>query len=112
MFAVARSARQAFVPASQATAMRMRSSIRFVEERGQAQESVFFKQQDDAVLKNLLSNHPEYDPRYTNSVEDAELGKLATSVSAVLSKHGLNKVNIALIKDLEAAFKAAGYTKN
>lgn len=47
------------------------------DEKGSAEENVYFKKEDESLLKNLLSNHPEFNPKYSTALLEEEVGTLA-----------------------------------
>uniref|UniRef100_A0A0G4IES1 Uncharacterized protein n=1 Tax=Chromera velia CCMP2878 TaxID=1169474 RepID=A0A0G4IES1_9ALVE len=97
------------VPAAIQTWHRLRSTIRFVDDKGLGEESIYFKREDEGLLKNLLANHPEYDPRFVMTATDKELGKLQKDIFLVCKKHGIQGATVAFMKDLTSAFEANGY---
>lgn len=50
------------------------------DEKSTAEQNIYFKKEDEYLLKNLLSNHPEYNPKYLAATSEGEVGALARDV--------------------------------
>ncbi|KEP62705.1 UNVERIFIED_CONTAM: hypothetical protein HHA_215350 [Hammondia hammondi] len=94
------------------TGIRNFSSVKFMDQKRSGEETVYFKKEDEALLRNLLANHPEYDPKYSVDHMNAELGSIARDITLACQKHGMKDPSAAFMKDLISIFGAHGYAKN
>ncbi|PFH37006.1 hypothetical protein BESB_034640 [Besnoitia besnoiti] len=86
------------------------SSVKFMDQKRSGEETVYFKKEDEALLRNLLANHPEYDPKYSMD-QMSELGAIARDITLACQKHGMKDPSAAFMKDLISIFSAHGYVK-
>lgn len=98
-------------PAAWMQQRRDMGTIRVIDEKRSGEETVYFKKEDDALLRNLLANHPEYDPKYTFSENDSEFSSLGRDIHLVCQKHGMKYTSVAFLKDIRLVFEAHGWTK-
>eukprot|EP00918_Siedleckia_nematoides_P054321 GHVU01118665.1.p2 GENE.GHVU01118665.1~~GHVU01118665.1.p2 ORF type:complete len:188 (+),score=15.99 GHVU01118665.1:82-645(+) len=82
-------------------------SIRFLDDNPKSgDESIFFRKESDQLLKNMLANHPEYDPKYDLTSLEKDYGKLVRDIMLTAEKHGISNVGPAFAKDLVKVFEA------
>mmetsp|Transcript_45642 Transcript_45642/g.105952 ORF Transcript_45642/g.105952 Transcript_45642/m.105952 type:complete len:122 (+) Transcript_45642:102-467(+) len=79
------------------------TGIKIVEEAAKAQESLYWAQEDERLLKKMLENNPTLSPEF-QGVGDilAEGGSTADKVKLVFMKHGIPPINKDLISDIVA----------
>ncbi|CBZ54801.1 conserved hypothetical protein [Neospora caninum Liverpool] len=87
------------------------SSVKFMDQKRSGEETVYFKKEDEALLRNLLANHPEYDPKYSVDHMSSELGAIARDITLACQKHGMKDPSAAFMKDLISIFSTHGYAK-
>ncbi|EKX72635.1 conserved hypothetical protein [Theileria equi strain WA] len=85
------------------------SSFRFADEKKTAEESVYFKKQEEAILSRMLKRDPSLDPRY--SAPSHELN-IYNDLSLALAKFGINDPPLALMEELVLIFTNNGYKKS
>eukprot|EP00922_Rhytidocystis_sp_ex-Travisia-forbesii_P049910 GHVS01074297.1.p1 GENE.GHVS01074297.1~~GHVS01074297.1.p1 ORF type:complete len:126 (+),score=12.84 GHVS01074297.1:172-549(+) len=88
---------------------RYRSTIKFVDEKGTAEENIYFRQEEEVLLQNLLSSHPEYNPKYSVSTLEESFGEMARDMRLVCQKHGIKDVSLAFLKDIRHVFQSHGW---
>ncbi|PHJ24635.1 hypothetical protein CSUI_001511 [Cystoisospora suis] len=122
---------------SQLTLRREFSSVKFMDQKRSGEETVYFKKEafaccglasDEVLLRNLLANHPEYDPKYSMDHMNSEMGAIARDITlgkfklglegmtvmrraTSCQKHGMKEPSAAFLKDLLSIFSSHGYTK-
>ncbi|CRH02394.1 conserved Plasmodium protein, unknown function [Plasmodium relictum] len=85
--------------------------VKFLDTNRTAEETVYFKKEDEALLRNLLKNNPNLNPDYELTDVESGVGNLSNDLSLVFSKHGVKGVNNNLIRDLIKVFELNGYRK-
>lgn len=90
---------------------RASGSIRVMEDKRSGEETVYFRKEDDVLLRNLLANHPEYDPKYSFAESDSDFSSLGRDVHLVCQKHGMKYTSLAFLKDICNVFESHGWSK-
>jgi len=88
------------------------SGVKFIEDKTAAEEAVYFRKESENLLKNLLANHPEYDPKYDLSVLEKTSGALARDVNLVCEKYGWSGATLPFYKDIVKVFEMHGWKKD
>lgn len=86
---------------------RYRSSIFFSEEKGTAEENVYFKKEDEHLIKAMLEKNPELNPKYTTHSGGTSLSQ---DLHLVCRKHGVPQVSMTMIKDIQQVFETHGWS--
>mmetsp|Transcript_12894 Transcript_12894/g.40517 ORF Transcript_12894/g.40517 Transcript_12894/m.40517 type:complete len:119 (+) Transcript_12894:84-440(+) len=83
--------------------VRNATGIKLLEEKGRAAEGLYWHQEDERLLKKLIENHPELDPKYqgiSNILSDEST--LEGKVKLIFMKHGLPPAAKELVADILA----------
>lgn len=84
------------------------ASFNFIDDKKTAEETVYFKKQEEAILTRMLEKDPSLDPRYSAPSHELEL---FNDLSLALSKFGLTEPPLALMEELVLVFKNNGFKK-
>ncbi|KAL8439188.1 hypothetical protein Efla_005439 [Eimeria flavescens] len=103
------SAASALQPAA-ASRLRFFSSVKFLEQKRSGEETVYFKKEDEALLRRLLVNHPEADPKFQHSPGAASLASLESALALCVNKHLKTQAPKALLDELVVVFSRNGWT--
>ncbi|CDJ35988.1 uncharacterized protein EMH_0004070 [Eimeria mitis] len=95
--------------ATAAGASRQFSGVRFLDEKRTGEETVYFKKEDEALLRRLLAKHPEADPKFQSSGGSASLESLQSSLSLCVSKHFKQQAPKAFLDELTTIFASHGW---
>lgn len=98
-------------PFRQHIGSRMRSSIRFLDDKERAEEAVYFKHESEYLLKNLIQNHPDFNPAYNYNVFEKDYGNYVTDVNLLCQRYGWTTMPVAFVNDLEKILTTHGWTK-
>ncbi|SBS88062.1 conserved Plasmodium protein, unknown function [Plasmodium ovale] len=86
--------------------------VKFLDSNRTADESIYFKKEDEALLKNLLKNNPDLNPDYNLTDAEGGIDNLSQDLSLVFSKYGLKGLdNGDAIRDVIKVFELNGYRK-
>ncbi|CRG97534.1 conserved Plasmodium protein, unknown function [Plasmodium gallinaceum] len=85
--------------------------VKFLDTNRTAEETVYFKKEDEALLRNLLKNNPNLNPNYDLTDVESGAENLSNDLSLVFSKYGIKGLNNNLMKDLIKVFELNGYRK-
>merc|ERR1712060_1020490 len=91
---------KAWVPAVAKTQVRNSVGIKILEEKGKAAESLYWAQEEERLLKQMIQNNPELDPAFQGIAGIDDGSSTADKVKMIFIKHGIPPVNKALISDL------------
>ncbi|CDJ50804.1 hypothetical protein, conserved [Eimeria brunetti] len=106
---------------SAAGASRQFSGVKFLDQKRTGEETVYFKKEDEALLRRLLAKHPEADPKFQSGPAGAPgasragggpggpLGALHSSLALCLAKHFQRQPPKALIEELPVLFASHGW---
>eukprot|EP01066_Platyproteum_vivax_P013729 Platyproteum_vivax@DN6203_c0_g1_i1.p1 len=81
---------------------RLKSGLGFVDSKGVAEEAVYFRKADDELMRQLLMNHPEVNPRFEITDSEQGMSKIRKLIMSVCKSHKLN-VTDDFLKDMEQA---------
>ncbi|UVC54265.1 hypothetical protein MACJ_003802 [Theileria orientalis] len=84
------------------------ASFNFIDDKKTAEETVYFKKQEEAILARMLEKDPSLDPRYSAPSHELEL---FSDLSLALNKFGVNDPPLALLEELVLVFKNNGFKK-
>ncbi|SBT80674.1 conserved Plasmodium protein, unknown function [Plasmodium malariae] len=86
--------------------------VKFLDTNRTSEEAVYFKKEDEALLRNLLKNNPDINPEYNYSDVESGLCNLSNDLSLVFSKYGIKGMdNNDVIRDVIRVFELNGYRK-
>ncbi|GAW83351.1 hypothetical protein, conserved [Plasmodium gonderi] len=86
--------------------------VKFLDGNKTSDESIYFKKEDEALLKNLLKNNPDLNPDYNYTDVENGMNDLSHDLSMVFSKYGIKGLNNSdAIKDVIKVFELNGYRK-
>ncbi|SBT47352.1 conserved Plasmodium protein, unknown function [Plasmodium ovale wallikeri] len=86
--------------------------VKFLDSNRTADESIYFKKEDEALLKNLLKKNPDLNPDYNLTDPEGGIDNLSQDLSLVFSKYGLKGLdNGDAIRDVIKVFELNGYRK-
>lgn len=94
---------------SAARGARYFSSVKFLEQKRSGEETVYFKKEDEALLRRLLVKHPEADPRFQHALGDESLESLQSALALCLNKHLKAQAPKALLEELIVVFVNNGW---
>lgn len=100
-------------PAANAPAValvRRFSSVKFLEQKRSGEETVYFKKEDEALLRRLLAKHPEADPKFQHTTGDASFESLQSALAFCVNKHLKLQAPKALLDELALVFIQNGWT--
>ncbi|CDJ61951.1 hypothetical protein, conserved [Eimeria maxima] len=89
--------------------IRQFSGVKFLDQKRSGEESVYFKKEDEALLRRLLAKHPEVDPKFQSGGGTASLESLRNSLSLCASKHFNQQPSKAFLDELPAIFASHGW---
>ncbi|CAA9990750.1 conserved Plasmodium protein, unknown function [Plasmodium knowlesi strain H] len=88
------------------------SGVKFLDGNRKADESIYFKKEDEALLRNLLKNNPDLNPDFNFTDAEGGINNLSNDLCMVFSKHGIKGLsNSDAIKDIIKVFELNGYRK-
>lgn len=86
------------------------SSVNFLEQKRSGEETVYFKKEDEALLRRLLAKHPEADPKFQHTTGDASLESLQSALAFCVNKHLKMQAPKALLDEVTLVFVQNGWT--
>ncbi|SCM26003.1 conserved Plasmodium protein, unknown function [Plasmodium chabaudi chabaudi] len=87
--------------------------VKFLDANRTADESIYFKKEDEALLRNLLKANPNINPDYDYSSIETGMNDLSHDLALVFSKHGIKGLDTGdAIKDIIKVFELNGYRKS
>ncbi|CDI73664.1 hypothetical protein, conserved [Eimeria praecox] len=95
--------------AAGAGAPRQFSGVKFLDQKRTGEETVYFKKEDEALLRRLLAKHPEADPKFQSGAGTASLESLRGSLSLCVSKHFKQQAPKAFLDELPTIFASHGW---
>ncbi|XP_955220.1 uncharacterized protein TA05035 [Theileria annulata] len=84
------------------------ATFNFIDDKKTAEETVYFKKQEEEILARMLEKDPSLDPRYSAPSHELEL---FNDLALALSKFGLTDPPLALMEEVVLVFKNNGYSK-
>ncbi|EUD68829.1 hypothetical protein C922_00517 [Plasmodium inui San Antonio 1] len=88
------------------------AGVKFLDGNRTADESIYFKKEDEALLKNLLKNNPDLNPDFNYTDAEGGINNLSNDLCMVFSKHGIKGLNNSdAIRDIIKVFELNGYRK-
>ncbi|ETW59891.1 hypothetical protein PFMC_04353 [Plasmodium falciparum CAMP/Malaysia] len=85
--------------------------VKFLDNNRKTDESIHFKKEDEALLRNLLKNNPDINPEYNITDIEGGMDNLSIDLSLVFSKHGVKDLDNNFVKDIIKVFELNGYRK-
>ncbi|CDO65938.1 conserved Plasmodium protein, unknown function [Plasmodium reichenowi] len=85
--------------------------VKFLDNNRKTDESLHFKKEDEALLRNLLKNNPDINPEYNITDIEGGMDNLSIDLSLVFSKHGVKDLDNNFVKDIIKVFELNGYRK-
>ncbi|XP_026190645.1 uncharacterized protein LOC113146702 [Cyclospora cayetanensis] len=96
--------------AQKTNGVRCFSSVKFLEQKRSGEETVYFKKEDEALLRALLAKHPEADPKFQHSAGHASLESLQSALALCVNKHLKAQPPKAFLDEVTLVFINNGWT--
>ncbi|CDU20499.1 conserved protein, unknown function [Plasmodium yoelii] len=89
------------------------AGVKFLDANRTADESIYFKKEDETLLRNLLESNPDINPDYNFSSIESGMNDLSHDLSLVFSKYGIKGLDSGdAIRDIIKVFELNGYRKS
>ncbi|CEM16651.1 unnamed protein product [Vitrella brassicaformis CCMP3155] len=96
----------------------VRQATEIIKDKGSAEENIYFHQEDETLLRKLLTKHPEWDPRFSGKEEEEKAEVVPENypvdqlvyedLKDVCSKYDMS-ANLSLVRDVIVSLERHGW---